>query len=414
VSPPSGSRDVVVIGGGPAGSTAACLLAKRGHDVLLLERDHFPRFHIGESLLPANVPIFKRLGVLDQLHLEAVYKPGALFVFGDRVMEANFSRGDPRAFFASTPFSFMVERAWFDDVLLRNTAKNGAEVREGVRVDEVVEENGRVRGVRGVAEDGGAFEVGARIVLDCSGRGALLATRRGVRRTNVLGRMATFAHFRGEMRHPRLREGWFLGQVVHDGWIWLIPLAGGVISVGAVLSLERFRAAESSPETFLKTQLRSTRFLRDAVGEDLVQVGSTYTLGNLGYTSDRLWGPGWLLAGDAAFFIDPLFSSGVYLAMLSGERSAEVIADGLEAGRFSDEPFEDYQREFRGHEQAVLRAVDAFYVASRSPLCTSIAPAANNRWSGPKLATFLGGDFGRHRGMVSLTRHVARAIARVA
>jgi flavin-dependent dehydrogenase len=320
-----GECDVLVIGGGPAGSTIGALLAQRGHKVVLLEKDHHPRFHIGESLLPANLPLFEKLGVADAVRAIGIEKWGAEFVSPWHESKSQtFRFGD--AWDKSMPFSYQVRRSEFDDILIRNAAKVGAEVIEGCRVREVAfasDHSGATVFAEG--EDGSACQWRARFVVDASGRDTLLGKQFDIKRRNPKhNSSALYAHFTGATRHPGQDEGnitifWF-----DHGWFWFIPLADGATSIGAVV-WPHYLKSRSKP---VKDFFLDTIALCPALGERLAHAtlsSDVEATGNFSYACERTHGPSHLMIGDAFTFIDPVFSSGVMLAMQGGFVGAETV-----------------------------------------------------------------------------------------
>lgn len=314
--------DVLVIGGGPAGSTAAALLAQRGHRVTLVEKDRHPRFHIGESLLPANLPLFERLGVAEQVRSIGMEKWGAEFVSPWHDHTQTFAFGEARD--RSMPFAYQVRRSQLDAILIRNAAVQGAEVIEGCRAQEVTfHPQGAL--VRARYEDGRETVRQTRFLIDASGRDTFLGNRLRLKQRNPRhNSSAMYAHFAGARRHAGQAEGnisifWF-----EHGWFWFIPLADGATSVGAVTWPYYMKARKRPMEAyFLETIALCPPLaerLRDA--RLITQVEAT---GNYSYVSDRTHGPGYLLLGDAFAFIDPVFSSGVMLAMTSAFAGAEAV-----------------------------------------------------------------------------------------
>jgi flavin-dependent dehydrogenase len=322
--------DVLVIGGGPAGSSAAIVLAERGHRVVQVEKARHPRFHIGESLLPANLPLFERLGVAAQVSAIGMQKWGAEFVspwHGGRGETFNFSEGWNK----SLPFAYQVRRSEFDQILIHRAAHQGAEVIEGCRVRTVEflaagRPNGmRVR-VEAEKDDGTAVCWHARYIVDASGRDTFLGNRlQSKRRNSRHNSAALYGHFRDATRYPEEKRAgnisiyWF-----EHGWLWFIPLADGATSVGAVV-WPYYMKSRTTPvrDFFLATiQLCPPLAARLADAELVSDVEAT---GNYSYACDSSYGPGFVLVGDAFTFIDPMFSSGVLMAMVNGVAGAEAL-----------------------------------------------------------------------------------------
>lgn len=319
--------DVLVIGGGPAGATAAALLAERGHQVTLLEKDHHPRFHIGESLLPANLPLFEKMGLKDEIQGIGMQKWAAEFVSPWHDTQQKFEFGD--AWDKSMPFAYQVRRSEFDEILIRNAARKGATVIEGCRVrnvDFLPDKSGAL--IHADRDDGGSESWQARFVVDASGRGTFLGNRfKSKHRNPKHNSAAMYGHFTGAYRHPGKDAGNITVFWFDHGWFWLIPLADGATSVGAV-----------SWPTYMNTRGKRTveQFFRDTIAlcaplaerlKDATLVSEVEATGNFSYECERTHGPNYLLLGDAYAFIDPIFSSGVMLAM----NSAFVGADAIDA-----------------------------------------------------------------------------------
>src|SRR5882672_1350755 len=320
--------DVAVIGGGPAGSTAAALLARRGHKVIALEKAHHPRFHTGESLLPMNLPLFERLGVLDKVRAMGVFKAGADF-------EAANERGYNTFLFAralggSPPHSYQVWRQDFDRMLYDHARECGADAREGHEVVAAAQTGPRDSQLDVRTDTAGSYRIQARYVVDASGRDAFLAAKKKLRRKNDEHQSAAiFAHFRGAERRPGEDAGNISIYAFEHGWMWMIPLPDDVMSVGAVCWPEYLKQRKGSTAEFLIETLQSNRaLLRRVEGAELIGNEGRVT-GNYSYDSTRMGGPGWLLIGDAFAFLDPVFSSGVYLAMSGAEQAAEAVDSAL-------------------------------------------------------------------------------------
>ena len=320
--------DVAVIGGGPGGSTAAALLARRGYKVIALEKAHHPRFHIGESLLPMNLPVFERLGVLDKVRELGVFKPGADF-------EADNARGYntyafARAIGQSPPHAYQVWRQDFDRMLYQHARESGADAREGHEVVRVEQRGPRESWLDVRIDDGRDYAIQARYVVDASGRDALLATKRKLRRRNDQHQSAAiFGHFRGAAR----REGEDAGNIsiysFAHGWMWMIPLPDGVMSVGAVCRPDYLKQRKGRTVEFLFDTLKLSPALWARVQQAELIDDEVRVTGNYSYDASRMGGPGWVLVGDAFAFLDPVFSSGVYLAMSGAEQAAAVVDQAL-------------------------------------------------------------------------------------
>jgi flavin-dependent dehydrogenase len=315
--------DVLIVGGGPAGSTAANLLAHDGHDVLVLEKEVFPRFHIGESLLPIDLPIFERLGVkLDTANY--LRKDGAEFIDERTGARATFVFRE--ALDGTPQTAYQVERSRFDHLLLQQAEARGASVRTGVRVEDMAVEETAVR----VETKAGTFRT--RFMIDATGQDAFLArANRTVQPLKGFGCVAVFRHYDGiapEIFDELTTTGNIKILMVPDGWMWLIPLAGRRLSVGIVS-----RNAISSPETLdaaIAASPITQRLIAGAAGTE------PRIIRNFSYRNRRAYGSRWGCAGDASCFLDPVFSSGVSLAMLSAESVAGKLSAALRAGTEDD------------------------------------------------------------------------------
>ncbi len=324
--------DVLVIGGGPAGSTAAAMLARRGYRVIALEKAHHPRFHIGESLLPMNLPIFERLGVLDKVRALGIFKAGADF-------EADNARGYNTYAFAraignSPPHAYQVWRQEFDKMLYDHARECGADAREGHEVVHIEQQGPRETRLDVNADDGRRYSIQARYVVDASGRDALLSTKKKLRRKNAEHQSAAiFGHFHGALP----RAGGDAGNIsiyrFDHGWMWMIPLPGGVMSVGAVCRPDYLKQRKGRTVEFLLDTLKQNPALWQRMGGAQLIGNEVRVTGNYSYDSTQMGGPGWVLVGDAFAFLDPVFSSGVYLAMSGAEQAANVVDSALREPR---------------------------------------------------------------------------------
>ncbi len=313
--------DVFVVGGGPAGATAAALLAEAGLRVILADKDKHPRFHIGESLLPHNLPLLDRLGVRSQIETSGMRKHGIEFIspYHGKSVRYDFGHALDKRF----PYSFQVRRSSFDEVLLRNAAAKGAEVFEECRVSDIAfPEQGDP--VITASQNGESRQWRARFVIDASGRETLLASQLGVKERNPHNNSAAvYGHFANARRLEGRDEGHITIVWFDHGWFWFIPLSDGTTSVGAVCPAEVFKNRGADMESFFRTLIASSPEMADRLSGATLQGGVTAT-GNYSYYAKRLTGNRFLLAGDAAAFLDPVFSTGVYLAMLSGFWAAEA------------------------------------------------------------------------------------------
>ena len=317
------SVDAIVIGGGPAGSVAAGFLAQTGLRTLLFERERFPRYHIGESLLSATLPILDALGVLPAIERAGfIRKPGGTFVWGSQSEPWSFFfRDDP----GGRPHAFQVVRSEFDHVLLKHAAAMGADVREAHRVEAISYDGVRNR-VTATDEYGATVEAEARWVIDASGQQAVLGRRDQLRRFDPFFKnLAVFGYWRDADRLQGELAGNILSAAFADGWFWFIPLHDGTTSVGAVVDAKRFAGEAAGDAAALYQRLIAACTPVAQRLNAASQIGTVRVIRDYSYCSDRFHGPGYLLAGDAACFIDPVFSTGVHLACLSGYLAAQTV-----------------------------------------------------------------------------------------
>ncbi|MGH8698039.1 MAG: NAD(P)/FAD-dependent oxidoreductase, partial [Burkholderiales bacterium] len=337
--------EVLVIGGGPAGSTIATLLARRGRHVVVVEKDRHPRFHIGESLLPLNLPLFERLGVKDAVAGIAMLKYGAQFNSVEHGRSITFDFAD--ALDPASPYAYQVRRSEFDHLLLKHCAASGAEVNEGIRVTEVDFGSGDGVLVAAQGDHGATRRWRAQFLVDASGRDTFLAGRFGIKRRNAKhSSAALFGHFTGARRLPGREEGnismfWF-----QHGWFWFIPLKDGTTSVGAVCWPYYLKSRKTDPTTFFLDTIALSPGLADRL-RDARLTGPATATGNYSYQADRMAGDRYLLVGDAWGFIDPVFSAGVYLAMNGGFLGADVVDRVLADPRAAPRLYREYDRTVR-------------------------------------------------------------------
>ena len=363
--------DVVVIGGGPAGSTVATLLAQAGLDVLLCERERFPRPHVGESLLPATLAILEDIGVLPEVAAAGfVRKHGATLCWGRESEPWSWYFKETNRRF---PHSYQVWRPRFDQILLDHSRASGAAVREGAPVREVLFDGDRAYGVR--LADGSAIR-GA-MVVDASGQQSLLARQQRLKNWDPFFRnLAVYGYFDDAGHLDAPDDGNIFIESHADGWTWKIPLAEGRSSVGAVVDRDvgARRIRQSGLAGFFREQIeaspRVAALLRGA-GSQVPPVA----VGDWSYAASRMTGPGYVLVGDAACFVDPLFSTGVHLAISGAHLAAAYVVSALTDPAIATAAADAYERSYRTqyehfHELAKLfyagnRSVDSYFWAAR-------------------------------------------------
>jgi flavin-dependent dehydrogenase len=348
---PSLKCDVLVIGGGPAGSTISALLADRGWKVYVLEKDSHPRFHIGESLLPQSIPMLKRLGVLSEVEKIGIIKYGA------QMVSYRYGRSQmfyfAQAFDESQPYAFEIKRSEFDAILANNAVAKGAHWHEGVRAQRVDFRSGQTSLVHTEDREGRTQILEARFVVDASGRDTFLSGQLGGKhRSKKHGSAAVFGHFAGVTRLTGMDEGNIIAGWLDDGWCWLIPFKDGTMSVGVVCHPDYLKTRSASLDQFLLDTLRQSPPIAKRM-ENARPLTPTYAAANFSYRRDTMSGEGYLMVGDAFAFIDPVFSSGVHLALNSGSMGAEVV-DAFLRG------MPDYAIRLKQFERTVRRGIDTF------------------------------------------------------
>jgi flavin-dependent dehydrogenase len=360
--------DVVVIGGGPAGSVCSAELARRGRRVTVLERAHHPRFHLGESLLPGSVEVLDALGLLPDVRARFQTKRGARFVDGAdprRAVRYVFAE----AYHARHDHAFQVPRDEFDEMLFRRAGACGAETREGWEVTKPLLRDGRAIGVEARDEDGKVATWLARYVVDASGRDAIVARKQApVERIAHLDRTALFTQVEGAWRDTGEREGdiqiVLFGRGADRGWFWLIPFADGRTSVGAVVSSAWMRQrAGLGAEALFDAAVSQTPVIADMLARSR-RLFAPRATADFSFRVAALRGDGWLAIGDASGFLDPLFSTGAHLAMTGGFRAARILDEALAAGDDDPARFEAWERELRSGSDLFLGVVQAFYAGA--------------------------------------------------
>ena len=351
--------DALIIGGGPGGSATATYLARAGRKVLLLEKEKFPRFHIGESLLPYNRALFEEMGLLPALQAAGFpRKFGAQFHVGNGTTATKFVFGLGR--FTREPEAIQVERAKFDHILLQHAAKTGAEIREGWAVTRFAADNGHVT-LDARSPEGEAKQFQARFLIDASGRGNFTGNQEGIRVVHPkLKKLAVFGHFTGVKLDEGDRGGDTVIVRLANKWFWLIPISAEKTSVGCVMDADEFAAAKSSPAEVFQHWAKSSPVVSERM-EHATLCGAMQTTSDFSYKNKRFAGHRLLRVGDAAGFMDPIFSAGVYLAMFSGKLAAQAVDESLKKNDDGARSFAAYEKRIRSAMRIYQEMVDHFY-----------------------------------------------------
>jgi halogenation protein CepH len=360
------SVDVVVIGGGPGGSTTAALLAKQGHSVVVIEKERFPRYHIGESLVTGLHPIFAELDVSEAIENAGFCKKYGLTALWGHNQEPWSVVFSEVRIFGNYEYIYQVKRAEFDNLLMRQARYFGAYVIEDAKVADVIFEGDRCVGLRYTINGSDQVtEIRARMVVDASGQARVIARRFKLEEWHDdLKNVAMWTYFQGHLTYPGRAAGNILLENMPDGWLWFIPFSDKTVSVGWVSPSTEVAKAPMSPHNLLEKKIADSvevsRLLAPAR-----RVGSTRTTRDWSYTCRRFGGPGYLLVGDAAAFIDPLFSTGVMLAMKSASSAAKTINTILTEPAREAELTASYEDAYRKFLDVVISFVRYFYDASK-------------------------------------------------
>ena len=362
---PISQPDVIVIGGGPAGSTAASMLAKHGKSVMLLEREKFPREHVGESLLPASLPVLEELGVYEQVKAAGFLpKYGATMIWGEDKEPWTWRFEETNSRYTH---SYQVNRAEFDNILLKHAESLGVKVSEESSVTEV-DINFSEKKVKYIDSLGMQREVEAKFLIDASGQSALLSKLNGFQKYDPNFRnLAVYGYFGDAKRISSPNENNIFIESYKDGWMWNIPLKGGIASIGAVVDSEfgRKRLKALKPEDFLLEQISQCSDMPSLLKDSSFR-GKTTVLRDWSYSSDKMAGDGWVIAGDAGCFIDPLFSSGVHLAMMSGVLAAAYANTFFKDNELALVSASEYERLFRVEYSHFRELALLFYSSNRT------------------------------------------------
>lgn len=379
--------EVIVVGGGPAGSTIAALLAERGRDVVVVEKEHHPRFHIGESLLPMNLMLFEKLGLREKVESIGMTKYGVEFIspYHNRSIMFDFANAIDKRY----PFAYQVRRSDLDKILFEHARGKGAKMIEGCRIETIDFSAKENVVVHGRDEDGGKRIWRARYVVDASGRDTLLANAFGLKQRNRRHNSAAmYGHFSGARRLPGKAEGnisifWF-----DKGWFWFIPLLDGSTSIGAVCQPAYFKSRKTDLNSFFMETIAMCPEIAERLSDAKLLAPVTGTA-NYSYRADRTSGDRYILLGDAYTFVDPIFSAGVYFAMNSAFAAVDAVETCLDRPRAA-------QRALRRFDATTRRGVNSFswyiYRATRPALRNMVMSPRNTLGIESALLSLLAGD----------------------
>jgi flavin-dependent dehydrogenase len=354
--------DAIVIGAGPAGTTTAALLAEKGHEVMVVEKEKFPRYHIGESLIPFCYFPLKRLGLVDKLRQsENPKKYSVQFVRQNGVVSQPFYFFQHMNHPSST--TWQVRRSEFDQLLLDKAREEGASVLEETKAQALLKDGDRVVGIRVISKKSGLIELRAPLVVDASGRDCFSAVKENwMERDPKLRKISIWTYFRGAKRDPGLDEGaTTVAYLPNKGWFWYIPLSGDIVSVGIVAEREYlYDGSTKQPAEIFAREVKNNTWIEDhlASGE---QYGEYHVIGEFSYRNRFCATDGLVLAGDALGFLDPVFSSGVFLALKSGVMLADTASEALKEGDLSAGKFASYGKSMQAAIEILRKIVYAFY-----------------------------------------------------
>jgi geranylgeranyl reductase family protein len=360
--PDNNNYDVVVIGGGPAGSTAATLLAQAGRSVLLVDRERFPRFRLGESLMPATYWTFERLGLLDKMRSSPFVQKHSVQFFtksGKGALPFYFAEFDGH----ESSQTWQVDRTEFDHMLLDHASESGVEVRQGANVKEVLFEGERAVGVDLETDEGQRARIASRVVVDCSGQTSLIARERGLKQFDPqLQHASIYTRYKNAWRDSGRDEGATL--IMHTesarSWFWFIPLPNDEVSVGVVAPIDYLLKRGETIEKVYHDEVAICPEMRCRL-DGAEQVFPIRAIRDFSYISKEIAGDGWILAGDAFGFLDPMYSTGVFLAMKSAEFAADAILEAFEKDDCSAAVLAQHGQRYVDGMESMRKLVYAFY-----------------------------------------------------
>jgi flavin-dependent dehydrogenase len=356
------SYECIVLGGGPAGSTMAALVAQAGFKTLLLERDKFPRFHIGESLMPETYWTLKRIGMLEKMqqgHFQKKYSVQFASHTGRESQPFYFSERDAR----DCSQTWQILRSEFDQMMFENAAEKGAECLQETRVLEVRFDGRRATGVQIQTADGQKREIVGRVIVDATGQQSVIANRLGIRQViPTLRKAAVWGYYKNARRDTGNNEGATLVLTTNDklGWFWYIPLHDNIVSIGVVADADHLLKGRGTPDEVYQQEVAKCPALQNRL-TDAELVSQIRVLREFSYKSTQPSGDGWVLIGDALLFLDPIYSSGVYLALKSGDLAADAVIDALRTGDTSAERLGHWAGPFLDGVKWMSKLVHAFY-----------------------------------------------------